>query len=391
MALTILVAHPSRLLTDHLPWGDGLIAQEFVRRLAERGHRLHVACQKVALSRPLPPGVTLHPLGVEESLRAAGRVRYMRRLRALYERLDAAEGIDVAHQLNPVDVGLSLALPARVPLVLGPYIPDWPLRGRAPETLTPRAQVQAAVAEQARRALRFAQQRRAQAILITTPAARAKVQTRREPPAVEVLPYGIDAAAYAPARPDPGRAPTVLYLGSLHYRKGIFTLLEAHERVVARVPAARLEIAGNGREEAAVRERVAASPARASIAFLGRVERDAVAATMARADVFCVPSYGEPFGLSALEAMACALPLVATDAGGLAHIVDADGGLRVPPRDAEALAGAVAELLSDPARRAAMGAANRRRVERDYGWPAIIERLESIYARSAASAPGRAS
>lgn len=386
MALTILVAHPSRLFTDHLPWGDGLIAHEFVRRLAERGHRLHVACQRVALSRPLPPQVTLHPLGVEEGLRAAGRVRYMRRLRALYERLDAAEGIDVAHQLNPVDVGLSLALPARVPLVLGPYIPDWPLRGRAPEALTPRDRARATLADGARRALRLAQQRRAQALLITTPAARAKVQTRSEPPVVELLPYGIDAAAYAPARPDQGRAPTVLYLGSLHYRKGIFTLLEAHERVVRRMPGARLEIAGSGREEAAVRERVAASPARDSIALLGRVEREAVAATLAGADVFCVPSYGEPFGLSALEAMACALPVVATDAGGLAHVVDAEGGLKVPPRDPEALAGALATLLSDPARRAAMGAANRRRVERDYGWPAIIGRLEAIYARSVARA-----
>jgi glycosyltransferase involved in cell wall biosynthesis len=275
--------------------------------------------------------------------------------------------------------------------VLGPYIPDWPRWARSPEAPTPRALARAAVAQGARKALRAAQQRRAAAGVVRSTAAREKVQVRGEPPVVEVLPYGIDAGAYAPAQPDPGRPPTVLYLGSLHYRKGIFTLLEAHERVVARVPDVRLVVAGSGREEAAVRERVAASAARGSIELIGHVERAAVGATMARADVFCVPSYGEPFGLSALEAMACALPVVATAAGGLAHLVDAEGALTVAPRDAAGLADALATLLADPVRRAAMGAANRRRVERDYGWAAIIERLERTYARSVAAAARRGS
>jgi glycosyltransferase involved in cell wall biosynthesis len=100
--------------------------------------------------------------------------------------------------------------------------------------------------------------------------------------------------------------------------------------------------------------------------------------------VACVPSYGEPFGLAALEAMASGLPVVGTAAGGLAHVLPDDGGVKVPPGDAELLAEALAALLTDPARREAMGTANRRLVERDYAWDSVIDRLERIYARTLA-------
>ncbi len=50
LSLTILIVHPSSVLTDHLPLGDGLAAHDFIRRLGLRGHRLHVACERVARS-----------------------------------------------------------------------------------------------------------------------------------------------------------------------------------------------------------------------------------------------------------------------------------------------------------------------------------------------------
>jgi glycosyltransferase involved in cell wall biosynthesis len=219
-------------------------------------------------------------------------------------------------------------------------------------------------------------------VLLSTAAAREKLIVAGPPPTVELLPFGVDPQAFPPRPPAAGGEPTVLFLGSLTRRKGIFTLLAAHERVVRRIPGARLLVGGTGEDEQRVRDRVAASPAQSAITLLGRVERGAVPATMARADVACIPSYGEPFGLAALEAMASALPVVATAAGGLAHLVREEGGMKVPPGDADALADALAGLLADPARMARMGAANRRAVERDYAWESVIDRLEAVYART---------
>jgi len=105
--------------------------------------------------------------------------------------------------------------------------------------------------------------------------------------------------------------------------------------------------------------------------------------------VYCLPSFGEPFGMSALEAMACARPVVATRAGGLQHLVDDDGGYTVPPGDAAALATALAALLADPGKRARMGQHNRRRVEEHYAWPRVTDRLEDAYGEALAWASRR--
>jgi glycosyltransferase involved in cell wall biosynthesis len=70
---------------------------------------------------------------------------------------------------------------------------------------------------------------------------------------------------------------------------------------------------------------------------------------------------------------------VATAAGGLAHLVDDLGAVRIPPGEPDALAAAVTGLLADPGRRAAMGAHNRARVERELTWERVVERLERIY------------
>ena len=123
----LFLVAPFALLTDHMPHGDGLVAFGFIRELATRGHELHVAAQRVDLIEQLPENVRLHVLGESRAPAPLDRLTFMRRLRRLYRSLEAERPFDVAHQLNPVDVGLSLALAgARAPLVLGPYVPDWP-------------------------------------------------------------------------------------------------------------------------------------------------------------------------------------------------------------------------------------------------------------------------
>ena len=148
----------------------------------------------------------------------------------------------------------------------------------------------------------------------------------------EVSP-GIDTSSWTPG--EGGSGQDILFLANLEERKGIRVALDALERVAVALPGARLLVAGGGSELGSVRERIASSPELGRVELLGPVERGRVMATMQASDVYCLPSFAEPFGMTALEAMACAKPVVATRAGGLAHLVPDEGGRKVPAGDAE--------------------------------------------------------
>src|SRR5215212_4466015 len=120
--LRIFVAHDSTLLTDHEAHGDGLLALNFLRSLAERGHELDVATQEVAIRGPIPPNLRLHRIMRGGELGPARRLRYAARVGWLYRRLAGERPYDLIHQYNPVDVGLTAFLPsAPAPLLLGPH------------------------------------------------------------------------------------------------------------------------------------------------------------------------------------------------------------------------------------------------------------------------------
>jgi glycosyltransferase involved in cell wall biosynthesis len=80
-----------------------------------------------------------------------------------------------------------------------------------------------------------------------------------------------------------------------------------------------------------------------------------------------------------LEAMASAKPIVATDLGGAAHIVNSSGGRKVPPESPGALANALLEILRSPTLAESMGRHNRRLAVERYSWEAVIQQLEAVY------------
>ena len=184
----------------------------------------------------------------------------------------------------------------------------------------------------------------------------------------------------ATAAPMPPK-PTILFLAVLEYWKGIFTLLDAFDSVALQLPEATLEIWGDGRESAAVDARIAASPFSQRIFRRGRAAREEVAGLMRSHSVYCMPSYGEPFGLTLLEAMASAVPVVTTDVGGPPYLVHREGGRVVPMRDAARLADALTEILANRELQASMGSYNRHRVEQEFDWSRSLDRMESVYSQ----------
>ena len=375
--LRIFVAHASALLTDHEAHGDGLVALNFLRALAERGHELDVATQEVAIRDPIPPNLRLHRIMRGGELGPARRLRYAVRVGRLYRRLAGERPYDLIHQYNPVDVGLTAFLPsAPAPLLLGPHPAPWP------DTIQPRRSLSWAPYTTLRGALQWREQRRAAAVLVFVPAGAANVRSSRARERILVVPPGIDLEAFHPAQPSerPAR-PSVLFLGGLERRKGVDTLLEAFEAVSRSHPEAELRLAGAGSLEPEIRARAAREPLAGRVTLLGRVDRAEVPALLRSSTLLALPSLGEPFGMSALEALASGLPVAATNAGGLAELVPDGSNRKVPPGDAAALARALDELLAlGPQAREQLGARNRALAE-TYSWTAAVDRMEEIYAQ----------
>ncbi len=380
----IFIAHPSDLLTDHLPNGDGLVAFGFLDRLAARGWRLHVAVRCADLRNPLPPNVTLHPIGGGEQDGLASRLRYMADARRLLRRLRREEPIGLIHQMNPVFAGLSLGLiGCGLPVVLGTYVARWPDEAK-PHGLA--ARLRSAAAQSARWCINFAHQAQASALLMTTPAAADRIAlpatwARRR---MHTIRHGMDTTLF---RPDAGWAerlrsmpPSVLFYSQVDRRKGVLVLVEAFRRVVQAVPEARLTIVGRGDHVPETEWAITEAGLGGRVTLTGRVERHRAPELFCSHAIYCLPSFGEPYATTLLEAMACARPVVVTDAGGLPHMVPQDGGLRVPVGNPEALAAALVFLLLAPERRVGMGAANLAFIRERFAWDKVVDDLEAVYA-----------
>lgn len=377
--LTVFIAHPSELLTDHLPHGDGLVSFAFLSRLAARGHEVHVAAQRVDIRRPLPPSLHVYVLMPRSDTSLFDRLAFMVRMRALFHRLSRRRAFDVVHQMNPVFTGLSLALVgARPPLVLGTFVPRWQAGADGGPERPPAIGWRVRLKQRVLQLLARVQQSQAAALLIASPAALSRIAAPVEHrPRVFEVPHGIDLQGFQP-RLAPPPTPSILFLANVIRRKGIFTLLDAFDLVARALPDAELVIAGAGGDASTVASMVAARPD-LRIRLLGRVDRAEVPRLMRAHSVYCLPSYGEPFATTILEAMACGVPIVATRAGGVPHLVDDAGGRLVPPRDPVTLSEALIEVLRDVGLQEAMGRHNRARVEREFEVERSVDRLEHAY------------
>lgn len=213
--------------------------------------------------------------------------------------------------------------------------------------------------------------------------------------ALEYLPPGVDPAEF---RPDPaaraelraryglGDRPTVLCLSRLVARKGQDMLIVAMTEIRERVDGAVLVIAGGGPYEARLRALADALGVTDSVVFTGRVPSGELAAHHTIADVFAMPCRTrgagldvEGLGIVFLEASASGVPVVAGDSGGAPETVrEGETGSVVQGRSATQIADAIAELLTDRDRAAAMGAAGRAWVQQNWHWDRQGARLRAL-------------
>ena len=204
-----------------------------------------------------------------------------------------------------------------------------------------------------------------------------------EPARLTVVPVGVETDVFVPptAPRVPGRI--VATTSADVPMKGLVPLLEA----VAKLRTERdveLVVVGKPKEGGTANATIARLGIEDAVRFVNGVAESELVTLFGSAQVAVVPSLYEGFSLPAVEAMACATPLVATTAGALPEVVGPDGvtALHVPPGDPEALAAAIARVLDDDVLAARLGAAGRQRVLDRFTWRAVAEQTVAWYRAS---------
>jgi D-inositol-3-phosphate glycosyltransferase len=205
---------------------------------------------------------------------------------------------------------------------------------------------------------------------------------------VTVVPCGVDTETFRPldragVRKQlglPAREPMILFVGRIEPLKGIDILLRAVSNIDGRF---RVLVIGGDGKDLARRAELAALAAELRIAdkltFIDAVPHDALPLYYNAADICVVPSYYESFGLVAVEAMACGVPVIASRVGGLKETVqDGKTGYLVPWLCPEPFAERVDLLLNNEPLRRSLGREARLAAER-YGWSEVAARVEGVY------------
>jgi glycosyltransferase involved in cell wall biosynthesis len=198
---------------------------------------------------------------------------------------------------------------------------------------------------------------------------------------VRVIPVGIDADVFTPPPRGAARDPdSIVTVTSADVPlKGLVHLLEALAKLRTERPA-RLTVVGSARPGGPTEEALDRLAIRDAVRFTGPVPETELVGLLQRASAVAVPSLYEGFSLPAVEAMACAAPLVTTDAGALPEVVGDTAGLRVRAGDVDELTAALALVLDNPALGEQLGRAGRRRVEEHFTWRTTAQRTADWYA-----------
>jgi len=202
-------------------------------------------------------------------------------------------------------------------------------------------------------------------------------------------PAAVDAFARQHRR---GDGPLILFAGRLSAEKGTRDLIDAMPEILASLPDAVAVVAGAGSERPTLEQRTEELGLADNVRFVGWLDRTALAAALAAADMLVVPSHREGQGLVALEAMVAGTPVIAARVGGLPEAVkDGETGLLIPPASPPALAEAVVRLARDTNLSERLTQAASNRVREAYSNTAAAEAFAALYASALEARPDRLS
>jgi N-acetyl-alpha-D-glucosaminyl L-malate synthase BshA len=356
--------------------GSGVIATELGIELARRGHQVHFICQQVPLRlRDYHPNIGFHPVEAA-SYPVFHHQPYSLNLAAKMSEVATSHRLDLLHVHYAIPHATSAVLareivapqPLRVLTTL--HGTDITLVGMEPSFFS---------------VTRFSIERSDGVTVVSEWLAHRTRETFAVDVPLAVVRNFVDTERFRPLVDAERRrrfaAPEeriVLHASNFRPVKNTVRVVEVFAALARRLPA-RLVMIGEGPELVRCEEVARRLDVAERVSFLGSQEY--IESLLPLADLFLLPSEHEAFGLAALEAMSCAVPVIATANGGTAEII-AEGvnGHLVDAADTEAMVARGAELLADSRRCRAMGEAARRTVCERFGLADAISRYERIYA-----------
>jgi len=364
--------------------GSGVVASELARCLAERGHSTHVISSDTPFRlRESDSGVMFHrvdtpgyPLFREPQylLALANRIVQVSREHRLdiihaHYAIPHAAAAYLARQILASSAGAAAMVPSTITTLHGT---DVTILGSDPSY---------------RETVAFCID---QSDAVTAVSASLRDETKRDMPVhsdIVVIPNFLDCDFQSRA-PDPALrrrfcAPhekLVIHISNLRPVKQVDAVVRIFARIRERV-AARLLIVGEGPELGKAEQLIKDLSVTEHVHLIG--ETQDVVGLLSASDLFLLPSLQESFGLSALEAMACGVPVVASNVGGLPEVVvDGATGFLHPPGDVGSMADSAIRILSDPALHAQLAAAGQQLAVERFSADRIVPQYAALYERA---------
>jgi N-acetyl-alpha-D-glucosaminyl L-malate synthase BshA len=363
--------------------GSGIVATELGKALADRGHEVHVisADQPFRLGA-FHPGLVFHQVNTP-SYPLFREPQYVLSLSNTVVQVAREQGLDIVHAHYAVPHAIAAVLARQVLAAAG--------TGRPPRVVTTLhgtdiTVVGADPSYSEIVAFSIDQSDGVTAVSESLRAATCRELSVRRP--IDVIPNFLDCKTYRrSAVPDlrrryagaDGSTRIVMHMSNFRPVKRIDSVVEIFARITAAVPSVLL-LAGDGPELATARRLARQLGVAPLVHCLGAQEN--VLPLLSIADLFLLPSEQESFGLAALEAMACEVPVVASNAGGLPEVIEHGvTGFLHPVGDVDAMTASAVELLRDPDLHARISGAAVRRVRELFCVDRIVPMYEAHYAR----------
>ena len=378
----ILVTSASHILTDHLLSSEGISCYNLFKNLEKFDYKFEAISPRVCVKKPLK-NVTFHQTGsfeisptVNPLKKYIGHTEFLIRSYRKSMEILKKQKIDIIHHMLPAvynqtfDLLPILAKTRKYPFVFGP----------ASAHIYPRPIDEKILLKLTSKLHRKTIQKCDRLITITNQVKKLYSKLFNEEK-IWTIPIGVDTKLFKPSQKKFQKENyEILFAGYLYKLKGVEYLIKAMNQIAEKRKDIKLRIIGNGPDKQHLIKLTETLKIKDKVIFEGLVPHTEMPKYYQQCDIFCFPTLGEPFGKAIIEAMACAKPVVASNIGGPAEVIqNGRTGILVPPAQPKILAEKILELLDNELEIKTMGVSARKAVVEKYSWRKISETYHSLY------------